>query len=65
MVLMAEEDRLETLKVLDESKKKVTQDLGTLPFICDTVTLKNKKTALENKLVEIEEAIKVRNHFHF
>jgi hypothetical protein len=59
MLLMEEEDRLHTLKVLNESHTKVTNDLRGLPMICDTVGLKKKKTDLENKLLEIEEAIKV------
>ncbi|KAL0488336.1 enkurin domain-containing protein [Acrasis kona] len=59
MVLMAEEDRLETLRVLEESKKKTNNDLTSLPMICDTMGLKKKKTELENKLLEIEDAMKI------
>lgn len=57
MILMPESERLETLQILNETKEKIIKDLRNLPMICDTLGLKRKKTELEAKLQEIEDAL--------
>lgn len=59
MVRMPEEERLETLAILEENRSDVIQQLNTMPLRCDTFGLRRKKHALEAKLEETEEAIKV------
>lgn len=35
------------------------RDINRLPILCDTITLQKRKTELENKMKEIEDAIKI------
>jgi hypothetical protein len=57
MIIMPEEERLETLRILQESKEIIEKNLRSLPIVCDTIGLKKKKTELENKLQEVDDAI--------
>ena len=44
---------------LEQNKEKVTAEIGAMPFVVDTHGLKKRKQALENKLKDIEEAVKI------
>lgn len=65
--LLPEEDRLEALEILQKSlftlrsysdKNDIQQELMKLPIICDSIGLKKRKSELEAKLAEIEDAIR-------
>ncbi|KAL9658281.1 hypothetical protein ABK040_015603 [Willaertia magna] len=58
MRLLPEEERLETLRELEKNKETVMTDIRKMPLICDTVVLQKRKTFLENKLLDIEAAIR-------
>ena len=47
MRLMKEEDRLETLGQLEDSKLKLLKGLADMPLLVDTLALQRQKTALE------------------
>ncbi len=59
MVLMSDEQRVNTLKVLQENHTKVLNDLSAFPLRVETVSRIRAKAALEAKLAEIEKAITV------
>lgn len=59
MRIMPEEERLEMLGILDESRQDVEAKLQALPFLIETPTQKAHKTSLERRLQEIDEANKV------
>ena len=55
---------MKTLTLLQEghlfsAQKKCLSDINTLPIRNDTLKLRNTKNDMENKLNEIEEAIKI------
>jgi hypothetical protein len=53
MRLMKEEDRLETLGQLEDSKLKLLKGLADMPLIVDTLALQRQKTALEVLLFRV------------
>ena len=55
--LMPEDERLETLKDLIDSKKEVNSVLERLPVVSKTLTMERHKKDLETKLIRIEKAI--------
>lgn len=57
--LMPRDERLQTLELLKKKHKDLTTDLNSLPVSCDTLRIKTRKTELEKKLREIENAIKI------
>jgi len=57
MVCMPESERVETLQVLQGSLKEAMNQLQSMPFVVETVSLRRKKDALETKIKEIESAI--------
>jgi hypothetical protein len=59
MCLMPEEERLNTLKVLNESKEEAMTQLRRLPFVIDTPSMKKKQDYLETKLREIDNALSI------
>lgn len=59
MRIMPEEERLEMLGILDESRQDVEAKLQALPFLIETPSQKAHKTSLERRLQEIEEANKL------
>lgn len=59
MRLLPEAERVDTLKILENNRGKVTTEIGAMPFVIDTLGLRKRKQALENKLKEIDEAIKI------
>ena len=59
MKLMPEEERLSTIEVLNASKEECIRQLGRLPFVVETATMKKRKEAIESKLNEIEKALEL------
>jgi len=55
--LMPEEERLETLKDLQDSYKEVNNTLEKLPVISKTLAMEKHKKELEDKMVRINRAI--------
>lgn len=64
MHLMPEEERLETLHVLQASKDEVKQQIFRLPLVIETAGQVRRKNALEAKLKEIEDAIAIFDRPH-
>ncbi|XP_069773654.1 enkurin domain-containing protein 1 isoform X2 [Narcine bancroftii] len=56
---MPENERLETLNSLQQTQKQLTKQLLMFPVQVDTIGLQKKRTDVEKKLTEIEEAIKI------
>lgn len=56
---MPEEERKETLKVLDTNRAAVEADIQQLPFVIETPSAIKHKNVLEKRLREIEEARKI------
>ena len=56
--LLSEEERLETLLSLENSKKDLITLLEKMPISMKTIQLQNRKSELEKKLDEIEDAIR-------
>ena len=54
---MPDEERLETLKDLIESKKEINSALEKLPVVSKTLAMDKHKKSLEEKLIRIEKAI--------
>ncbi|QDZ19673.1 enkurin domain-containing protein [Chloropicon primus] len=54
--LMAEDERLLTLEMLESNKAEVEKHLKLLPFVVETPSQIKAKTDLENRLKEIEDA---------
>eukprot|EP01040_Poterioochromonas_malhamensis_P001175 gene1175-1247_t len=59
MCLMPESERLETLRVLQESREEALNQLRKLPFVIETPSMKKKQEFLENKLREIDRALSI------
>ena len=59
-MLLPEGERLSTLRQLAVTKAAVEKDLCRLPFTVETPSQIRHKTSLENRLTEVEEAVKVR-----
>ncbi|XP_069073663.1 enkurin domain-containing protein 1 [Pleurodeles waltl] len=57
--MMPEEERLETLNNLKQTQAQLLKQLVTLPVRADTLSIQNRRTELDKKLSEIEEALKV------
>ena len=55
--LMPDEERLETLKDLQDSRKEVNTALEKLPVVPRTIAVERHKRDLEEKLVRIDRAI--------
>lgn len=56
-IKMSESERLDTLQALNEQKRDVTNQLEKMPISLRTQALQNKKTALEDKLAELDRSI--------
>lgn len=59
MALMSEEERKSTLDKLFSSQAAVLQQLSLMPFVIETQSQKNCQHALELKLNDIENAVKI------
>uniref|UniRef100_H9G4Z0 Enkurin domain-containing protein n=1 Tax=Anolis carolinensis TaxID=28377 RepID=H9G4Z0_ANOCA len=57
--MMPESQRLETLGNLKQSQEQLLKDLLLLPVRVDTLSVQNRRVALEKKLSQIEEALKI------
>ncbi|XP_075037759.1 enkurin domain-containing protein 1 [Mixophyes fleayi] len=57
--LMPEHDRQQTLQNIQQTQSQLVKDLLMLPVRADTLSIQNRRTELEKKLSEIEEAIKI------
>lgn len=55
--LMPEEERLDTLRDLQESKKEINSALEKLPVVSKTIQMERHKKDLEEKIMRIERAI--------
>jgi len=55
--LMPEEERLETLKELQDSKKELNIALEKLPVVSRTIAMDRHKKDLEEKIDRIDKAI--------
>lgn len=56
--LLSEDERLETLHSLENTKKDIITLLEKMPITMKTMQLQNRKAELEKKLDEIEDAIR-------
>ena len=59
--LMPEEERLETLNDLKESKKEINSALEKLPVVSRTILMDRHRKDLEDKLLRIDKAIETFN----
>jgi len=59
MRLLPEAERVETLKILEQNKEKVTAEIGQMPFVIDSLGLRKRQQALEAKMKDIDEAVKI------
>eukprot|EP01006_Ploeotia_vitrea_P010923 TRINITY_DN28907_c0_g1_i1.p1 TRINITY_DN28907_c0_g1~~TRINITY_DN28907_c0_g1_i1.p1 ORF type:complete len:299 (-),score=-2.57 TRINITY_DN28907_c0_g1_i1:84-980(-) len=57
MMLMPENERVETLNTLKNSLAEAVKQLSSMPFVLETPSLKRKHAMLEEKIKEIENAI--------
>ncbi|XP_063799893.1 enkurin domain-containing protein 1-like [Pseudophryne corroboree] len=57
--LMPERERQDTLNKIKQTQSQLIKDLLMLPIRADTLSIQNRRTELEKKLSEIEEAIKI------
>ncbi|EPY23010.1 hypothetical protein STCU_07948 [Strigomonas culicis] len=54
--LVSEEEKAATLVRLEERKKELETELGKIPIRFDTVSIQNKRKAIETELQQIEAA---------
>ncbi|CAI8058354.1 Enkurin domain-containing protein 1 [Geodia barretti] len=57
--LMSSKERRHTLDVLTQHQSVLTRELASLPLSTDTLKHRLKRAELENKLTEIEDALKI------
>ncbi|XP_069511272.1 enkurin domain-containing protein 1 [Ambystoma mexicanum] len=57
--MMPEKERQETLNNLKQTQAQLLKQLVTLPVRADTLSIQNRRTELEKKLSEIDEALKI------
>lgn len=57
MRLMDEEERLETLNILEQKKQELIAAINKLPFHCETLSQKKRHQELEDKMREIDTAL--------
>ncbi len=55
--MLSEEERVEALKNLQESKIEAEKELGKMPISMRTLALTQRKAELESKIGELEKAI--------
>ena len=54
---MPDEERLETLMDLQDSKKEINSAMERLPVVSKTLAMEKHKKSLDEKLIRIEKAI--------
>lgn len=57
--MMPEEERLQTLQILQSNEKELVKKLSALPLRNDTFWVRSQKIELEKQLKETEEALKI------
>uniref|UniRef100_A0A8C4X292 Enkurin domain containing 1 n=1 Tax=Erpetoichthys calabaricus TaxID=27687 RepID=A0A8C4X292_ERPCA len=57
--MMPEKEKQETLNSLKETQKNLVKELLSLPVRADTLSIQARRTELDKKLSEVEEAIKI------
>ncbi|KAG7481028.1 hypothetical protein MATL_G00062390 [Megalops atlanticus] len=57
--LMPEQERQETLQSLKDTQRSLVKELLSLPMRMDTLSIRTRRTELDRKLSEVEEAIKI------
>lgn len=58
---MTDDERLETLSILNNNKKKIIESIKNLPLIIETPSMIKYQSELNEKLNQIEQTIKVFN----
>lgn len=56
---LPENERLETLSLLQRKEKELVLQLAALPIGTDTMRVRNMRKEIESKLAEVEEALKI------
>ncbi|KAL7885190.1 hypothetical protein AOLI_G00079600 [Acnodon oligacanthus] len=56
---MSDRERQETLKSLKDTHRTLVSELLSLPVRADTVSMRSRRTELDQRLSEVEEAIKI------
>ncbi|ORX76056.1 hypothetical protein BCR32DRAFT_271498 [Anaeromyces robustus] len=59
MMVLPEEDRLETLEYLNKNKKSILDEIRKFPITSETLRIKNRKKELTDKIEEIDKAIEM------
>lgn len=59
MRVLPEEERLETLAILERNRKEVERALQAMPIVIETPSQVRRRDELEKRLREIEDAYKV------
>jgi hypothetical protein len=59
MRLLSDEERIETLEILESNRQEVEHSLQRMPVVVETPSQVKHKTQLERKLQEIEEATRI------
>jgi Calmodulin-binding len=59
MRLLSDEERIETLEILESNRQEVEHSLQRMPVVVETLSQVKHKTQLERKLNEIEEAKRI------
>ncbi|RKO89129.1 calmodulin-binding-domain-containing protein [Blyttiomyces helicus] len=59
MMVMPEQERLETLKFLEQNRDTILSDMGRFPVVIETTSMKRRKAELDEKLRETEAAVEV------
>ena len=57
--MMSEEERLDTLKILQNNREEVELAMQRLPFVIETPSQIRHKNQLERRIQEIEEARRI------
>ena len=56
---MSNEERLETLSILEENKNKVIESIKNLPLVIETPSMIRYQSQLNDKLKQIEQTMKI------
>lgn len=59
MRMMSNDERIETLEILEKNREEVMEAITRLPFVAETPSQIRNKNQLERRLQEIEEARKI------
>ncbi|KAK4468737.1 hypothetical protein MN116_007913 [Schistosoma mekongi] len=59
--LMPEQERLNTLELLNNAHSQLLEEFSHLPVRMDTLRIRSRRTEIENRLNELEQAIEIFN----